>query len=314
MPFDYNTLKIDMQDMNRWPPRIPTILTVQDWNSKKGKRGRMAGKTGVGEAMRQVKTAYDRVNWSKLNIKELEPRKIQPWGGLGAKTYDVHALERVVKEAKTELNGNVRQLVIRLKTLSGQAAMTAAMYKKSRWVPSSLRKHTEEVAKVADFWSVSLNTFTLGSIMAKQQSKMTGTWEDIRKNIIPRLRKAFPNTPGRIQKMRSIIITAQLNPNDPMFNAPHPTLPRKTWQNICNRIIMDAARDLSQGTTNYIKFTKGGHKLPPIDMKILQPLNDQLVPIANNSQNFPPGTSPAYALAEIAKLEGIYKALIQLFG
>ena len=51
------------------PPPIPPILTRTNWNKEKGVFAKMAGKTGIGEAMDAVATAYGQVTWTKFDAK-----------------------------------------------------------------------------------------------------------------------------------------------------------------------------------------------------------------------------------------------------
>ncbi|MBK8834451.1 MAG: hypothetical protein IPO29_06180 [Anaerolineae bacterium] len=48
-------------------PEIPVILTVADWNAKKGTIAKMAGETGIGAALAKLKVEFDKVPWDVLD-------------------------------------------------------------------------------------------------------------------------------------------------------------------------------------------------------------------------------------------------------
>ena len=120
------------------PPSIPDILTKANWDEKKGVFAKMAGKTGVGEAMKAVTTAYDAVDWTKFDAMQSCP---------GVKQMSV--IDAAYDAAKLEMK-KVDALRNKVTDLGTLATQTEAKFKKNKLIPSSSTKHVANVAKAAD--------------------------------------------------------------------------------------------------------------------------------------------------------------------
>ena len=49
-------------------PDYPAILTKTNWDKNKGVVAKMAGATGVGDALSKLEAAYKAVDWKKFEI------------------------------------------------------------------------------------------------------------------------------------------------------------------------------------------------------------------------------------------------------
>ena len=125
------------------PPAIPQILTKANWDKEKGVFAKMAGKTGIGEAMQAVATAYGQVNWPTFDAKQQLQRVLM-----------MSVIDDARKAATTEYS-KVEKLRVKVKELSDLAETTAGIFKKKPLIPSSSTKHVAKVATEADtFWIV----------------------------------------------------------------------------------------------------------------------------------------------------------------
>lgn len=124
------------------PPPIPVILTKANWDKEKGVIAKMAGETGIGEAMKQMAIAYGAVDWAKFDAKK-QLNAVKQMSVIDA------AADASVNEYKTK----VEKLREKVKELRDLATKTEADFKKKPLIPSSSTKHVGKVANEADiFW------------------------------------------------------------------------------------------------------------------------------------------------------------------
>lgn len=125
-------------------PELPAILTKKDWDKNKGTIATMAGKTGIGEAMTEVKAAYDAITWTKFDAMLALP---------GVKL--VEKVTEGLDAAKSEYK-KVEALRKKVSALGTLARTTEAKFKKSKTIPASSGKYVGSVAARADSWTVEL--------------------------------------------------------------------------------------------------------------------------------------------------------------
>ena len=81
------------------PPAYPAVLTKANWDKNKGAVAKMAGATGVGDALAKLETAYKAVDWRKFQIASNKPNP-----------FSLPKLEAMKKAAIAEMNGNAAKL------------------------------------------------------------------------------------------------------------------------------------------------------------------------------------------------------------
>ena len=128
-------------------PTWPATLTNADWQKKKGIISKVAGKTGIGEAMTAAENSFKQITWSLFDAatalpmpKDRDPDKI-----VAAKAACIQEFKAKVEPARTNL-----------KTLRDKATTLSGVWKKNKLIPAASTKHLEEVAKAADAFSLGL--------------------------------------------------------------------------------------------------------------------------------------------------------------
>ncbi|MCL5778580.1 hypothetical protein M1105_16500 [Limibaculum sp. FT325] len=139
---------------HKWPA-YPAILTDAAWQKKKGAIAKIAGKTGVGDAMKAADKAYSDVlkNRTQMNLAERLPHADK------LKREDIDAtLKQVVAYYNANVEGDVRKKIIALRDA---AKKTAEKWEKNKLIPKDSAKYAREVEKAADFFMVSINKNTV---------------------------------------------------------------------------------------------------------------------------------------------------------
>lgn len=88
-----------MADEDFERPALPVELTKKNWDKKKGKIAKMAGKTGMGDAFSKVEKAYKSVDWDKLEMISNKPRP-----------FDLKKWDKMRDDAAGEMKGNLAKL------------------------------------------------------------------------------------------------------------------------------------------------------------------------------------------------------------
>jgi hypothetical protein len=127
---------------------IPVILTEADWQRQKGAFAKMAGKTGVSEAMKKMKAAFDAVDWDKF-----DPDAAMAGGG----ALDTNKLDVAFGEAKKE-HPKVELVRKALYELRDVAQKTSARFKANKLIPAASTQHAANVAKAAEHFAVELKS------------------------------------------------------------------------------------------------------------------------------------------------------------
>ena len=157
-------------------PILPPILTNANWQKEKGVVAKVVKKeTGLGALMDSLGTAFNAVTWTKFDCKMALP---------SANVRSVEAVEKAIVDAKAEY-AKVPAVQKAAYALRDKANATAAEWSKSKLIPSSSRKHVEEVAKAADVLGVSCKSMDFKSFdevkkeLADNEEKAKGmlaTW------------------------------------------------------------------------------------------------------------------------------------------
>jgi hypothetical protein len=129
---------------------LPKILTVQDWNAKKGTIAKMAGETGIGAALAKLKTEWDKVPW---NI--LDPDAAMSAAGKGRQS--VALLDQCMKAAQSNI-GKLEPVRKQLSVIEKLAQKIEADWQKNKLIPASSRKHVGTMKVDAEKFSIALKS------------------------------------------------------------------------------------------------------------------------------------------------------------
>jgi hypothetical protein len=120
-------------------PKYPKILLQTDWDKNKGLIAKAVGTTNVGQAMKDLKKAYDGVDWDKVDSKKALA------GGVTSERA-----KTALKEAQDEWDKKVLPLIAKASTVNTRALNAIAKYKSAKIpVPKSSVTHALNVQKAA---------------------------------------------------------------------------------------------------------------------------------------------------------------------
>ena len=88
------------------PPAYPAVLTKANWDKNKGVVAKMAGATGVGDALSKLEAAYKAVDWKKFADRDQQAGPVQPAQARGDEEGGDRGDERQRREAA---RGRVRR-------------------------------------------------------------------------------------------------------------------------------------------------------------------------------------------------------------
>ncbi|NOR62986.1 MAG: hypothetical protein GQ535_10910 [Rhodobacteraceae bacterium] len=141
-------------------PAYPATLTDKHWQKKKGSVAKIAGKTGIGSALKETAKAFDKVDWEMLDVG-----KRLPIGVAGTIPVLDKIFAEAVAEYKTSIDGTLRKKIQDVKKLADD---TAAKWAKKKGIPKSSTKAAQDLAKDADFFMVAMNKNSLLQLIAKE--------------------------------------------------------------------------------------------------------------------------------------------------
>lgn len=124
--------------------KYPAILTNKDWQKKKGLLGKMAGETGVGDAMDALQKSYEKVNW-----KIFDPGAALPFD---RDLRGIEGIKMVIKNAQAEYNSSISSAVhSNLADLKTKVTDAQKEFKKSKTIPKKLGDHCDDIlSAIAD--------------------------------------------------------------------------------------------------------------------------------------------------------------------
>ena len=163
-------------------PSLPVLsptLTNTDWQKKKGKIAKMAGSTGIGPALKKVEASFKKVDFEKFDAK---------MACMSKKLRNEAGLEAARKAATAEYRSRVVSLRSEIDAVRKVTKKTADEWKKKKTIPSSSRKHVEQVYATADKLWIELKSldnyfeYTAGLLQKeieenkKKAVKMVSVW------------------------------------------------------------------------------------------------------------------------------------------
>lgn len=209
------------------PPAYPAILTKANWDKNKGVVAKMAGATGVGDALSKLETAYKAVDWKKFQIAANKPNP-----------FSLPKLEAMKKAAIAEMTGNAAKLRVAAFAARDAAKKAAGDLKKNP-LTKNAGVICDQIEKAADFMGVGANSNSLGGYIEKDVDEAKASFDFTVKSI-------KTNIPTRVAALKTAIKAAG-NPTNP-----------KLWKAAA---MMTKCRDLNQLIGNVPKLTEMGYDL-----------------------------------------------------
>lgn len=120
-------------------PEWPATLTNADWQKKKGNIAKLAGETGIGDAMTAAEKDFKKIDWKKMDAREIAP-----------KDRDIPVIKARQDAAGEHYRDVIAPVREKVKKIRDLAEKTAADWKKNKLIPSSSRKAAEAVASEAE--------------------------------------------------------------------------------------------------------------------------------------------------------------------
>jgi hypothetical protein len=209
------------------PPAYPAVLTKANWDKNKGVVAKMAGATGVGDALSKLETAYKAVDWKKFQIAANKPNP-----------FSLPKLEAMKKAAIAEMTGNAAKLRVAAFAARDAAKKAAGDLKKNP-LTKNAGVICDQIEKAADFMGVGANSNSLAGYIQKDVDEAKNAFDVTAKAIQTKI----PNT---VNALKSAIKAAG-NPTNP-----------KLWKAAA---MMTKCRDLNQLIGNVPKLTEMGYDL-----------------------------------------------------
>lgn len=268
-------------------PAYPQILKKTDWDSKKGTIAKIAGRTGVGEAMAVCERAYTDVKWEELELSKIP---------FNLRNFTKAGWDRELEQAKAQATGNLRKLVESLYKLRDVASAAAEKFARNMLIPSSSPEHVKLIAKTADQLGVSLNTNSIGGTILADYNAVLAKVTQAAAIVPTTLRSALAKMPAEISDLKRMAAATPLQVG------------------AINSKFYTAARDLSQNSVNVQKFIEErGVPVPGFTLNELPQLkiiNQALTPWANTQGGyFENSAKPDEIKRELEAFERIYNQL-----
>jgi hypothetical protein len=257
-------------------PDYATVLTKSNWDKNKGVVAKMAGATGVGEALAKLETAYKAVDWSKFEIVNNKPSP-----------FSLAKLEAQKKAAVAEMNGNAAKLRVAAFAARDAAKKAAGDLKKNP-LTKSAGAICDQIEKAADFMGVGANANSLGTYIEKDVAESRNAFDFTAKAI-----------QTKIPNCVAALIKAIKGVDDP------PTA--KGWQ---GQQMMTKCRDLNQLIGNIPKLTEMGYDLKMDSAKAKKFFDDMRVfaskDVPFDAKNPEAAKKALAAVTELAKRAAVF--------
>lgn len=208
-------------------PDYPAVLTKANWDKNKGVIAKMAGATGVGDALSKLEAAYKAVDWKKFEIAANKPNP-----------FSLPKLDAQKKAALAEMNGNAAKLRAAAYAARDAARKAAGDLKKNP-LTKGAGAVCDQIEKAADFMGVGANSNSLATYIEKDAAEA---------------RNAFDVTAKAIQTKIPSTVSALVKAIKAAGDPPTP----KSWKDAA---MMTRCRDLNQLIGNVPKLTEMGYDL-----------------------------------------------------
>jgi hypothetical protein len=149
-------------------PKIPEELTRNYWQTNKGTIAKMAGFTGMSQAMDEVQTAYDGIRWSRLDPSEANRGEAY----LSMVQFEMRSVKANLELAKVV---GLRQKVDQVCKCARE---TETRYLANPLIPASARQLASRIAAAAaGFWT--------------ELGRLHHAWMDTRHELVKRLQGEY---------------------------------------------------------------------------------------------------------------------------
>lgn len=153
--------------------KYPAVLTNKDWQQKKGSIGKILGKTGVGEALKDCESTYGTINWDAFDTASL-------------RKADRSQIEKAKAAAQKELKA-VARFAGALDTARSAAKKAETRAGKVKVFGTSVAKAAAAIAKTAgDYHVAATKGVTLEQfdelMKAYVRLDRCNTWKDVMKD------------------------------------------------------------------------------------------------------------------------------------
>lgn len=157
-------------------PTYDPMLTQKNWDKNKGSLAKMAGYTGMGDALRTLEADYKKVDWTVFDMQVLFPR--------GSKDFTLpkleKAMEAAVKDAKAGAAAKLRASALETRDT---ALKTEKDYKANKLVPKAATALCASIAKAAEQLSVAANANSVGGYVSESAKLVRGIYDVTAANI-----------------------------------------------------------------------------------------------------------------------------------
>lgn len=124
-------------------PNYPDTLKI-DWDAKKGTLAKAAGETGVGAAMKHLRTTFDQTEWLKLSA---------------ATTYGSEAeIDQAIKDCKAAF-AKIEPIKAAAYKLRDAAKAAATKFKANKLIPKASAELALSISTAADHFGVALKSY-----------------------------------------------------------------------------------------------------------------------------------------------------------
>jgi hypothetical protein len=140
-------------------PEYPDILTQANWDKKKGVFAKIFGeKTGIGEAMKALKKAYDDVDWEKFKLANHLPQ---------GKEATLEVLDKLKKEAIGQ-GAKIKALDEKARALERLAEEIHKKFKENKKIPAASTEHVKKVYDAAKLFDYAITMGTITDLLEKE--------------------------------------------------------------------------------------------------------------------------------------------------
>ena len=128
-------------------PVWPASLTDASWQKKKGSIAKIAGETGVGEAMKAGKALFDKLDFNSMEASQIPPGD--------RNEEDLEEKKQAVLEWHKK---SVEPVRTHVKEIIDAATKAAISWKKNKLIPKDSVKAAEDVASEANLFHLALKS------------------------------------------------------------------------------------------------------------------------------------------------------------
>jgi hypothetical protein len=255
-------------------PAYPETLLKAKWESKKSLAGKVqVKKTGIGDALAAAKTAFDKVNWTTLDLSA------SPFYNMNQYTPD--GWDAALKAAKSELASTVVKVSAACDEIASLCDMAEKRFKEKKL------KDDEALVKVIAKAASELGAATSRMVVNQQIEE---TYNDIVKRADITYDAALKGKASAFNKALGFIKEMMSDPIATKFNA------RQTDVRPVTQII---------GTMQ--RFAKGGRDVG-LSISELDKLWNDLSPYGNGKKPIDPNELPDKVMLEVQKLGRMLKS------